>query len=368
MSPQQETSPVEARHAGSDAKALDDGSIHTLTSTEATTAETSSDSSVTTQGSSVVADFDVAKLAQKSFLKQLHVDVPHGGGEDTASAHYNKTPIIVGHRGSLYQELENTRAGFIRTAQIGADAAELDVFLLKCGTLVVFHGGGTDENPGDLLDYCGRPGNILDLTYKEALELKFNPEYDEFGCSSDATLRGSIPTLEEVLLDAKKTGLHIKIELKGQETVEPSLEVVERLDMVDQCSFSCFDHSRIALLRKLRPDKTRYHTGALFDNRPEDMLERAEAAGATEIHLRYDTATPEVIQSIHDAGFGSMIWMRGPIGMKRDCLEKYWDVGNEDEGMYDALLRTGVQKMCVNKPDVLLGLRVKLSIPGTLVQ
>lgn len=65
-------SPVEAQHVGSDAKALDDSSILTLTSTEATTAETSSDnSSVTTQGSSVVADFDIAKLTKKSFLKQL---------------------------------------------------------------------------------------------------------------------------------------------------------------------------------------------------------------------------------------------------------------------------------------------------------
>mmetsp|Transcript_14322 Transcript_14322/g.34715 ORF Transcript_14322/g.34715 Transcript_14322/m.34715 type:complete len:418 (+) Transcript_14322:25-1278(+) len=364
MSIQEEALPTEAQHAGfTTAKTLDESSILTLSSTEATTG-TSSDGSVTTLASLVGADFDIEKLVQKSLLKQLDVDAPNGGREDTAasSAHfYNKAPIIVGHRGSLYQELENTRAGFVRTAEFGADAAELDVFLLKCGTLVVFHGGGTDENPGDLLDYCGQPGNILDLTYEEALQLKFNPQYDEFGCSSDATLRGSIPTLEEVLLDAKKTGLNIKIELKGEGTVEPSLEVVERLDMVDQCSFSSFDHSRIALLRKLRPDKTKYHTGALFDNRPEDMLEKAEAAGATEIHLRYDTVTPDVIQSIHEAGFGSMVWMRGPIGMKRDCLEKYWDVGNEDESMYDALLRTGVQQMCINQPDVLVHLREKLS-------
>ena len=118
--------------------------------------------------------------------------------------HYNRRPYIVGHRGSLYQELENTRASFIKTAEVGADAAELDVFLLKCGTLVVFHGGGTDENPGDLTDYCGRPGNILDLTYEEARQLRFNPDHEEFGCSTDATLRGTIPTLEEVLTDAKK--------------------------------------------------------------------------------------------------------------------------------------------------------------------
>ncbi|CAJ1948949.1 unnamed protein product [Cylindrotheca closterium] len=343
-------------------KNLDESSIFTLsTSTDLTSS--SSDGSVSTTLSSLLVDeFEVEKLVQKSFLKQLRVraeDAPNGGVEDINR--FNKTPIIVGHRGSVFKELENTRAGFIKTAELGAEAAELDVFLLKCGTLVVFHGGGTDQNPGDLLDYCGRPGNILDLTYEEALQLKFNPKHEEFGCPADATLRGRIPTLEEVLLDAKKTGLYIKIELKGEGTVEPSLEVVERLDMLDQCSFASFDHSRIAHLRKLRPDKTKYHTGALFNDRPDNILERAQAAGATEIHLRYDTITPEIIQAIHKAGYGSMAWMRGPIGMKSDCLEKYWDVGNEDETMYSALLRTGVQQMCVNQPDVLVQLREKLA-------
>ena len=56
-----------------------------------------------------------------------------------------------------------------------------------------------------------------------------------------------------------------------------------------------------------------------------------------------------------------MAWFRGPIGMANDCMERFLDVGNEDESMYDALLRTGVQQMCVNKPDVLLGLREKLA-------
>jgi glycerophosphoryl diester phosphodiesterase len=64
--------------------------------------------------------------------------------------------------------LENTREGFQKCAAMGADAVELDVFLLKCGTLIVFHGGGNDQNPGQLIDYCGVDGSILDLTYQEA--------------------------------------------------------------------------------------------------------------------------------------------------------------------------------------------------------
>ena len=278
----------------------------------------------------------------------------------TSFGRYNLNPWIVGHRGCLYQEFENTRCGFQTCAHMGIDAVELDVFVLKCGSLIVFHGGGTDECPGDLADYCQVQGSILDLTYEQALDLTFNPNFAEFGCPIDAIRRGSIPTLEDVLVDAKSNGLYLKIELKGEGTVEPTLEVVEQLDMTDQCSFSSFDLDRIAHLRKLRPDRDVYRTGALFTTVPDDFIQKAKQVGANEVHLRYDTCTYDNISAIHQAGLGSMAWFRGPIGMKNDCIERFWDVGNEDESMYDALLRTGVQQMCVNKPDVLLGLREKL--------
>jgi glycerophosphoryl diester phosphodiesterase len=266
----------------------------------------------------------------------------------------------------VYQELENTREGFQKCADMGADAVELDIFLLKCGTLIVFHGAGNDANPGQLLEYCGMEGNILDLTYEEALQLTFNPSYAEFPCPDNSILAGKIPTLEQVLVDAKKSGLHIKIELKGPGTVEPTLELVDRLDMVEQCSFSAFDLDRLAHFRRLRPQRDPetgehvYKTGTVFSNLPEDYIEQAQAAGASEIHLRYDTCTLEAITAIHEAGFGSMAWFRGPIGMSKDCLEKNWDVGNEGESMYEVLLRSGVQQMCINKPDTLINLRDKL--------
>lgn len=66
----------------------------------------------------------------------------------------------IGHRGSPYTALENTGRSFLHAAQAGADGVELDVFLLKCGTLVVFHGSGDDTNPGLLDSYCGVEGSM----------------------------------------------------------------------------------------------------------------------------------------------------------------------------------------------------------------
>jgi glycerophosphoryl diester phosphodiesterase len=271
-------------------------------------------------------------------------------------------PVVCGHRGALYKSLENTRHAFITAALCGCEEVELDVFLLKCGTLIVFHGSGSDKNPGWLQEYCNIDGSILDYTYDEVRNFKFNPHYEEFGCGSDHILSLEdecyIPTLEEVLLDAKQTGVTVKIELKGQGTSEPTLELVEKLEVVDQCHYSSFDHSRIKRIRELRPERNedgshRYKTGALFDDAPDDFLEMAIEAGASEVHLRYNTCSSEKVVNIHEAGMDSMAWFCGPGHMKKHAKELYYDVANEDPTLYQMLIDTGVRKMCVNKPDLL---------------
>lgn len=278
-------------------------------------------------------------------------------------------PQVVGHRGAPYMELENTRVGFQVAADIGCDAVELDVFLLKCGTLVVFHGGGTDNNPGCLLDYCCIEGNILDYTAEEARKLKFNPLFEDFGCPPHKITDHSvscIPTLDEVLQDAKKSGITVKIELKGPGTAEPVLDLVERLGMVDKCHFSSFDHSQIQRIRQLRPQRCPngfhvYKTGALFGSDvPDDFVSISLEVGASEVHLKYDTCTTSRVSEIHASGMGSMAWFRGPMGMKEDVAEKYRDLGNEDEAMYLAVMKTGVGSLCVNRPNVLVDLIKKL--------
>jgi glycerophosphoryl diester phosphodiesterase len=288
-------------------------------------------------------------------------------------------PAVVGHRGCLYDALENTREGFQKCMAMGCDAVELDVFALKCGTLVVFHGTGTDENPG-LLDKC-LVGNfplgksILDYTYKEILQQdwKFKVDHAKFPCPTDSIARGSIPTLTQVLQDVKdaSSNMHVTMELKGGYNVpERVLELVDDLNMVHQTSCSSFNMAyleRVRALRTERDDQGRhiYKTGALFNDILDvnSIFTKAHAVGANEIHLRYDTCTKGLVNEIHRQGFGSMAWFQGPERMEMDSKCKYLDVGNEDESMYQLVLRTGVQRMCVNRPSVLLGLREKLKPP-----
>jgi len=272
---------------------------------------------------------------------------------------------VCGHRGAVFAEPENTVKGFRAAINMGCDSFELDVFLLKDGNLVVFHGDGSDKNPGLLHSYCGVQVSVLDYDYEEVKKLNLRKECKEIPCDHDKLLGAYIPLLEEVLIEAKKSGIYVKIELKGPGTEVPCLELVEKLKMVDQCSFSSFNHDRVANIRNLRPERKldgshRYITGCLFnENVPDDFVEECEAIGATEIHLKYDTCTKERVVAIHDKGLRSMAWFRGPKGMKLDSASKYLDVGNEDNAMYQVLINTGVMIMCVNRPDVLLKLLQK---------
>jgi glycerophosphoryl diester phosphodiesterase len=309
---------------------------------------------------------------EKSLVAKLEVD------PNTTPAH---RPHVIGHRGALYRELENTLQSFKTSHDLGCDAVELDVFLAKCGELIVFHGGGTDQNPGCLRDYMNLDASIADFTAADARTLAFNPHYEEFGCGPERirykheTGLAYIPTLREVLVELRdSTDLKITIELKGEGTEMPALALVEELDMVGRCQFSSFHHSRINAIRELRPHRKQdgshvYRTAALFaDNLPEDFVAMALGVGASSVHLKYDTATKSRIDRIHAAGMSSMIWMRGPIGMREDTSEKYHDVGDEDEAMYRTIMATGVQAMCINKPDLLvemIGRRAdKLEIPS----
>jgi glycerophosphoryl diester phosphodiesterase len=269
-------------------------------------------------------------------------------------------PKMYGHRGSLFEEPENTIPSFQRALDHGVQGFELDVFLLKCGNVAVFHGDGGDKLPGGLEGYCGVEGSITNVTAEEAKELEFRG--DAHFCPEEKLSGSSIPLLEEVLQYVKENypQAEIKIELKGPRTELPVVELVEEMDMVDRCTFSSFYHDRIHNVRKLRPQRDDngshvYRTGALFADVPDNFIERAKEVDATEVHLRYDTCSKERVAAIHEAGFDSMSWFRGVPAMKKD-IERFQDLHDEDERMYEIVLHSGVKAICVNHPGRLVNL------------
>jgi len=136
----------------------------------------------------------------------------------------------IGHRGCVYEEPENTLPGFSYCSEVGADAVEFDVFELKSGEVVCYHGGGTDEIPGDMGDSHSMPSvSIMSLSFEHLKTIPFNLQAEEYLTESlaavkeDKLSRAVVPLLRDVLTFCKRKSLGVKLELKGEHTGESEL-------------------------------------------------------------------------------------------------------------------------------------------------
>jgi Glycerophosphoryl diester phosphodiesterase family len=251
--------------------------------------------------------------------------------------------VGFGHRGALYEAVENTLESFQRCIDMRCDGIELDVFRLKDGSLVVFHGGGTDKNPGLLESYCiiddtdndgttilvttdgggdtKQVKTILDMSYSETQELKFDRDSQHLPASVEQFESAKIPTLQEVLQLMQGTKLQIKLELKGAGTVEPALRCVQELDICRTSCFPAFSTAGSVASRNCTAGTRTPITAAIFPAHvPDNFADISRAVQADEIHLRYDTCSRDRIQAAHRAGFRTMAWFRGPKALKDDIL------------------------------------------------
>jgi len=265
-------------------------------------------------------------------------------------------PSVVGHRGSIYEEPENTIPSFKRAIDLGCKGIEVDAFVIDCGTVIAFH---ADDAEGNIDEYCGFPGNIMEYTYEEVQDLPLATDESIFPCPEKKVRKAEIPMMEDVLKLAKEAGITVFMELKGPDTEEPVLDLVDKLEMTDQVVFVSFELERLEKIHALRPQRDEngkfiYRVALLFIRTPKDFIEQAKSVEAEEIHLRYNACTLNRINKIHDAGMKSLAWFGGPKAMKKDGTIKYLDVDNEDEAMYQCVLNSGVQQMCVNRPRRLL--------------
>ena len=314
---------------------------------------------------------------------------------------------VIGHRGALYKCAENAVARFGQCVMWGLYGVELDVFLLSDQTLVVFHGYGVDDRPGAIDGYCSfllsrqrrekrfksvkgdandnnsiiiiiissssknNKTNILDFTYQETQQLTFTSGLEHLPCPPERWEQARSPTLEQVLSKLKGTGMIVNVELKGEGTAVPTLTLAERLDMVDQYTFSSFCHNYLKELRELRPDKTKYRTGALFGaNVLDNFLQAAQDCGATENHLRYGMIPVQWNESRPFERLACPIWpiLQDPWNSMNTYMNHIYQHIQNERHLYEMVLATGVDKFCCNRPDVVLAILKERAKSGGTVQ
>ncbi|MEO8516496.1 MAG: glycerophosphodiester phosphodiesterase family protein [Flavobacterium sp.] len=195
----------------------------------------------------------------------------------------------IGHRGAKGFIAENTLESFQKALDLGVDAVELDVHLCASGELVVFHDFTIDR-------MTNGSGEVHKLTLTELKALKISGRFE-------------MPTLAEVfdLIDRK---CWINVELKGHQTAETSVAVIEKYInekgwQYDDFVVSSFQKDELERVYTLNP---KINLGILTQASVEQALEWADQLSAKAIHPHFSLLTEENCNKAILKGYQIFTW------------------------------------------------------------
>lgn len=200
-----------------------------------------------------------------------------------------KKPLVIGHRGAMGHETENSLASVQKALDLGVDMIEIDVFKIESGEIVVFHDQTVDRltnGPGNIEDY-----NITDLKL--------------------LTLDGGhkIPMLQDVLklIDNR---VALNIELKGANTADRVNHAIQFYTKSRGWShgnflISSFNWDELRAMRKFNDSVA---IAVLTEDNHLDAINVAKELKAVAINPDFETLDADVTKKIKDAGFKIYTW------------------------------------------------------------
>lgn len=208
-------------------------------------------------------------------------------------------PKVIGHRGAAAHAPENTLAGFLRAAQLGARWVELDVQLTADGVPVVFHDDGlerTTDGEGRLLET-----SLVQLRRLDA-GARFAPQF----------AGERVPTLAEALTTIAGAGLGVCLEIKAGEargavTAERAIAVARQQWPANAPTplVSSFALTALAVAAEAAPEWPR---GYLLDRLGLGWADRARRLGCASLHVNEAVLDEQSVRTIKDAGFGLLAY------------------------------------------------------------
>jgi glycerophosphoryl diester phosphodiesterase len=207
----------------------------------------------------------------------------------TISSCTMKQPLVIGHRGAMGHETENTLPSIQKAMDLGVDMIEIDVFKVKSGEIVVFHDDTVDR-------LTNGPGNIEEYNIFELRKLIVDGGH-------------KIPMLQDVLklIDNK---VALNIELKGAGTADKvnfimNYYIEKKNWSADNFLISSFNWDELREMRKYNPNVA---IAVLTEENPADAIEVAKELNAVAINPYFKELNEEVANQIHDEGFKIYTW------------------------------------------------------------
>ncbi len=201
----------------------------------------------------------------------------------------NHDMLVIGHRGAMGHETENTLASIQKAMDLGVDMIEIDVFRVKSGEIVVFH----DER----LERLSNAGGLIE-------------DYSMFELRK-VILDGNhkIPMLQDVLklIDHK---VRLNIELKGANTSDRVNFIIEYYIKekgwkLEDFLISSFNWEELESMRSYNPEIA---IAVLTEEDPVQAIPTAKKLGAIAINPFYKTLNADTVNALHDEGFKVYTW------------------------------------------------------------
>ena len=139
---------------------------------------------------------------------------------------------VLAHRGGAEESFENTLESFEYSQSIGCEFIETDVQASSDGVPYIFH----DD---DLRRILNKSVKFNELSSKEIDELQIFEKY-------------KIPKLSETLIQFPN--LLFQIDVKTDEVVEPALNVIHDLNVMDRVCIASFSSNRLNKIRSLNSE------------------------------------------------------------------------------------------------------------------
>lgn len=199
------------------------------------------------------------------------------------------SPLIIGHRGAMGYETENSIASIEKAMELGVDMIEIDVFRIKSGEIAVFH----DEKVDRLTN---GEGFVEDYYMLELKQLLLDGGHQ-------------IPILQDVL-KAIDNRVALNIELKGAGTANRVQYITDYYSTKrgwDSSNFliSSFNWDELREYRKMDPEA---RIAVLTEGDPLEALEFARELNAEAINPHFSQLNAKNVKQMHEAGFKVYTW------------------------------------------------------------
>ncbi|MFI8604936.1 glycerophosphodiester phosphodiesterase [Cellulophaga baltica] len=207
----------------------------------------------------------------------------------SSSCMKNKSLLVIGHRGAMGHETENTIPSIKKALELDVDMIEIDVFKIASGEIVVFH----DDTIDRLTDGIG---NIEEYTWSQLQKV---------------TVKGNhkIPLLTEVIhvIDRR---VPLNIELKGAGTAKDVNGIISAYLkegwVSDDFLISSFNWEE---LKVMRMENAGIKIAVLIENDdPREALPLAKELKAVAINPDFEKLTLAIADEIKAAGFKIYPW------------------------------------------------------------